>query len=97
MNNEERNTDGMFKFSTSSGPEPELMGADTLDGTDVYNEKDEDLGDIKETMLNIRNGRISNAVPYGRFMSVGEKLVAVPGEALKLSPILKRNGFRFSL
>lgn len=29
------------------------MGSDTLMGNDVYNRKDEDLGDIKELMLNV--------------------------------------------
>jgi ribosomal 30S subunit maturation factor RimM len=29
------------------------MGADTLMGNDVYNRQDEDLGDIKEIMLNV--------------------------------------------
>jgi sporulation protein YlmC with PRC-barrel domain len=51
----------------------------TLNGNDVYNQKDEDLGDIKEIMLNMRTGRISYAVlSYGGFLSVGEKLFAVP-------------------
>jgi sporulation protein YlmC with PRC-barrel domain len=38
------------------------MGADTLIGEDVYNHKDEDLGDIKEIMLDMNNGKIAYAV-----------------------------------
>ena len=67
------------------------MGADTLNGNDVYNQKDEDLGDIKEIMLNMRTGKISYAVlSYGGFLSLGEKLFAVPWEALKLDTENKR-------
>ena len=53
MNYEDRDTYGIYKNSTKSGssdsdegPGPELMGADTLVGNDVYNHKDEGLGDI---------------------------------------------------
>jgi len=93
MNYVERDTYGMYNTPTSggSGPGPELMGADTLNGNDVYNQKDEDLGDIKEIMLNMHTGRISYAVlSFGGFLSLGEKLFAVPWEALKLDTVNKR-------
>ncbi len=91
MNYVERDTYGMYKSPTNDGPGPELMGADTLNGNDVYNQKDEDLGDIKEIMLNMRTGKISYAVlSYGGFLSLGEKLFAVPWEALRLDTENKR-------
>jgi len=93
MNYLERDTYGMYNTPTSgsAGPGPELMGADTLNGNDVYNQKDEDLGDIKEIMLNMRTGRISYAVlSFGGFLSLGEKLFAVPWEALTLDTKNKR-------
>ncbi len=91
MNYIERDTYGMYKFPTNGGPGPQLMGADTLNGNDVYNQKDEDLGDIKEIMLNMQTGRISYAVlSFGGFLSLGEKLFAVPWEALKLDTENKR-------
>ena len=91
MNYEERDTYGMYKSPTNGGPGPELMGADTLNGNDVYNQKDEDLGDIKEIMLNMRTGKVSYAVlSYGGFLGMGEKLFAVPWEALKLDTENKR-------
>ena len=40
---------GMYRNDT--GPGPALMGADTLIGDDVYNHDDEQLGDIKEIIL----------------------------------------------
>lgn len=99
MNYEDRDTYGMYKVHTSGGsgpdvrrgPGPELMGANTLVGNDVYNKKDENLGDIKEIMLNIRTGRVSYAVlSFGGFLGMGEKLFAVPWEALTLDTVNKR-------
>jgi len=85
MSYEDRDTYGMYKRSSSSGPGPTLMGADTLMGNDVYNHKDEDLGDIKEIMLDMRTGRVSYAVlSFGGFLGMGEKLFAVPWSALTL-------------
>lgn len=77
-------TDTSYDVS-KQGPGPALMGADTLIGNDVYNHKDEDLGDIKEIMLDMRNGRVAYAVlSFGGFLGLGEKLFAVPWNALKL-------------
>lgn len=99
MNYEERDPYGMYKAAPSStpgaepspGPGPQLMGADTLIGNDVYNRAAEELGDIKEFMLNMRTGQVSYAVlSYGGFLGVGEKLFAVPWEALTLDTEHKR-------
>jgi sporulation protein YlmC with PRC-barrel domain len=85
MSYEDRDTYGMYKRTAGSGPGPTLMGADTLMGNDVYNHKDEDLGDIKEIMLDMRTGRVSYAVlSFGGFLGMGEKLFAVPWNALTL-------------
>ena len=46
MNYLDRDTYGMYKPAENKGPGPELMGADTLNGNDVVNRKDENLGDI---------------------------------------------------
>jgi sporulation protein YlmC with PRC-barrel domain len=68
-----------------NGPGPELMGASTLIGDDVYNRQEEDLGDIKEIMLDMHSGKIAYAVlSYGGLLGVGEKLFAVPWDALTL-------------
>ena len=91
MNYENRDTYGMYKSHKQDGPGPQLMGADTLIGNDVYNHKDEDLGEIKEIMLDMSNGRIAYAVlSFGSFMGVGEKLFAVPWSALTLDTHNKR-------
>lgn len=90
-NYEERDTYGMYKTNTGDGPGPHLMGADTLIGNDVYNQQDEDLGDIKEIMLDTQNGKVQYAVlSFGGFLGLGEKLFAVPWGALKLDTLNKR-------
>ena len=73
------------------GPGPELMGADTLIGDLVFNHKDEELGEIKEIMLDMRNGKVGYAVmSFGGFLGMGDKLFAVPWNALKLDTKLHR-------
>lgn len=99
MNYEERDPYGMYKINplnasgpdVHQGPGPELMGANTLIGNDVYNQKDDNLGDIKEIMLDVRSGRVSYAVlSFGGFLGMGEKLFAVPWAALTLDTVNKR-------
>ena len=85
-----RDTYGMYK-KTGKGPGPRLMGAHTLLGEDVYNHKDEKLGDIKEFMLDMNNGNVAYAVlSFSSFLGMGEKLFAVPWQALKLDTVNKR-------
>jgi len=86
---------GMYAGSnlngTHDGPGPRLMGAETLIGNDVYNSQEEDLGDIKEIMLDVHNGKISYAVlSFGGVLGLGEKLFAVPWSAMRLDTINKR-------
>ncbi|MDN2708788.1 PRC-barrel domain-containing protein [Janthinobacterium sp. SUN118] len=80
---------GMYR--NHDGPGPALMGADTLIGDDVYNHSDEELGDIKEIMLDMRTGQIAYAVlSFGGILGMGDKLFAVPWERLTLDPVNKR-------
>ncbi len=91
MSYEDRDTYGMYKYYGEKRPGPRLMGADTLIGDNVYNHKDEDLGDIKDIMLDVNNGRIAYAVlSFGGFLGIADKLFAVPWSALKLDTANKR-------
>src|SRR5660398_264319 len=91
VNYEERDNYGMYKVTLSDGPGPALMGADTLVGNDVYNQQDEGLGDVKEIMLDMSTGRVSYAVlSFGGILGMGEKLFAVPWDALTLDTVNKR-------
>lgn len=85
-----RDTYGMYK-KTGKGPGPFLMGAGTLLGEDVYNDREEKLGDIKEFMLEMDSGKVAYAVlSFGGFLGLGEKLFAVPWNALRLDTVNKR-------
>lgn len=67
------------------------MGAHTLIGNDVYNHKGEEIGAIKEIMLDMRSGRISyDVLSFGVFFGIGEKLFATPWTALTIDISNKR-------
>ena len=85
MSYADRDKYGMYKTSSSHGPGPALMGADTLIGDGVVNGDDDKLGDIKEIMLDMHTGQVAYAVlAFGGFLGMGEKLCAVPWQALHL-------------
>ncbi len=91
MNYENRDPLGIYKGEDGRGPGPALMGANTLIGNDVYNSQEEDLGDIKEIMIEMNTGKISYAVlSYGGFLGIADKLFAVPWGALTLDTENKR-------
>jgi sporulation protein YlmC with PRC-barrel domain len=85
-----RDNFGMYA-NTSDGPGPALMGANTLLGNDVYNNDGEQLGDVKEFMVDMASGRVAYAVlSFGGLLGLGDKLFAVPWAALSLDTINKR-------
>ena len=91
MSYQDRDTYGMYRSNDGDGPGPRLMGANTLIGDDVYNHKNEKLGNIKEIMINTHSGKVCYAVlSRGGVLSVGEKLFAIPWEALSLDTENKR-------
>lgn len=68
-----------------------VLSASSLSSDDVYNPKGDKLGSIKELMLNIESGKICYAVlSFGGFLSLGEKLFAVPWSALTVDTENKR-------
>lgn len=73
------------------GPGPALMGANTLLGNDVCNQDGEDLGEIKEFMIDMASGKVAYAVlSSGGLLGLGDKLFAVPWAALTLDTENKR-------
>jgi len=91
MSYEDRDTFGMYKGYSDGAAGPRLMGADTLIGNDVVNHKGDDLGEIKEIMLDMFTGKVSYAVlSFGGFLGMGKKLFAVPWNALTLDTKNKR-------
>jgi len=66
---------------------PQVLSASTMIGDDVINAEGEDLGEIKELMIDLEAGQISYAVlSFGGFLGLGEKLFAIPWAALRLDP-----------
>ena len=58
--------------------------ASSIIGTDVVNPKGDNLGDVKEVVIDPRTGKIAYAVvSFGGFLSMGEKLFAIPFSALE--------------
>jgi sporulation protein YlmC with PRC-barrel domain len=62
----------------------DMSRATKIIGTDVKNTKGEDLGDIKDLVLNPMRGNVVYAViSYGGILGMGDKLFAVPWSALR--------------
>lgn len=60
-----------------------VLSATSINGTNVNNSQGENLGQIKDLMINLHTGRIEYAVlSFGGVMGIGDKLFAVPWQAL---------------
>jgi len=84
---DERIVGGTESYFDNDGPGPRIMAASTLDGDKVVNAAGEDLGDIKDIMIDVPSGRVAYAVlSFGGILGVGSNLFAVPWHALQLDP-----------
>jgi sporulation protein YlmC with PRC-barrel domain len=64
----------------------QYLTASSVIGDNVENSNGENLGKIKDVMLDIKYGKIEYVVlEFGGFMGFGEKLFAIPFNALKLN------------
>ena len=71
--------------TTTVETHPNVLSATAVLGDSVVNRAGEKFGKIEELMLDLEKGRVAYAVlSFGGFMGMGEKLFAVPFEALKL-------------
>lgn len=62
-----------------------VVSSSTLRGNRVRNSSGEELGKIEEMMLDVPTGKVAYAVlSFGGFLGIGEKLFAVPWQALEL-------------
>ena len=93
MNHDDRDTVGTDKVGKHDGPGPdarhgpgpEIMSAGTIARNRVCNNSGQELGDIKDIMLDMRSGTVGYAVmSFGGFLGIGGKLFAVPWNALTL-------------
>lgn len=73
-----------------AGPGPDVMAASTLDDDKVLSTDGEQVGKVKEIMLDVQAGRIAYVVvSCGGFLGIGEKLLAMPWSALTLDTTRK--------
>ena len=76
---------GIVGGRKGEGPGPQVMAADTLEGDSVVNPAGEELGEIKDIMIDVRSGRVAYAVlSKGGILGIGDKLFAIPWSALTL-------------
>lgn len=61
------------------------LSSSSITGNSVRNAKGDDLGSIEDLMIDVQTGQTSYAVlSFGGFMGVGDKLFAVPLQAMRL-------------
>ena len=63
-----------------------LLSTDNITGDNVKNMAGEDIGSIKEMMIDIHTGKIEYAVlSFGGFLGMGDKLFAIPWDAFDIN------------
>jgi len=80
MRNEDKvvHTDG-------STPYRRVMSASSMMKDYVYNRMDEEMGSLKEIMVDVPSGKVAYAVlAVGGFLGMGERLFAIPWTSLTL-------------
>jgi hypothetical protein len=62
-----------------------MLASSTLNGENVRNAAGEDLGEIKDLMIDTASGTIQYAVlSFGGWLGMGDKLFAVPWNSMRL-------------
>ncbi len=65
----------------------DFLSASTIKNDKVVNTSGDDLGKVEELMIDLQDGRIAYAVlTFGGFLGMGDKLFAIPWQALSLRP-----------
>jgi len=78
-------------MDTTTNKTRNTLSATTLIGDPVVNRKGENVGKIEDLMIEPERSRVSYAVlSFGGFLGMGNKLFAVPLQAMKLSREDKR-------
>lgn len=64
---------------------PRFLSASTLSGDAIKNPQGDSLGDLKDIMIDVTSGKVAYGVlSFGGIMGMGDKLFAVPWDALSL-------------
>ncbi len=63
-----------------------ILSSTSITGTHVTNQKGDNLGEIKDLMIDTENGTITYAVlSFGGFLGLGDKYFAIPFEAFSVN------------
>ena len=66
---------------------PQVLQASTVIGSKVFNRGGEQLGSLRDLVIDFEEGHMAYAVlSFGGFMGKGDKLFAIPWEALIWNP-----------
>lgn len=66
--------------------QPQALSASSLRGNTVKNRMGEDLGEIKDIVIDVDSGQIAYAVlSFGGILGIGDKLFAVPWKSMELN------------
>jgi sporulation protein YlmC with PRC-barrel domain len=70
---------------------PKVLSCSSICSDHIKNSAGEDLGKIEELMIDVNSGRTAYAVlSFGGFLKVGNKLFAIPWQALRLDAVNKQ-------
>src|SRR5215831_9017613 len=70
---------------------PKVLSCSTICTDHVKNAAGDDLGKIEDLMIDVNTGRVAYAVlSFGGFLKVGNKLFAIPWQALRLDAANKQ-------
>ncbi|MCI0364645.1 MAG: PRC-barrel domain-containing protein [Phycisphaerales bacterium] len=76
--------------TTTVGAPSFLKGSEVI-GMDLHNRQDEDLGEIEDLMIDVNSGRCAySVIGFGGVAGIGEKLFAVPWQALSFDQTGKK-------
>lgn len=63
-----------------------ILSSSSITGTDVTNAKGENLGHVKDLMIDTETGTVNYAVlSFGGFLGLGDKYFAIPFEAFSVN------------
>ena len=64
---------------------PRILSSSSITGTNVKNAQGENLGEVKDLMINTNDGNVVYAVlSFGGFLGFGDKYFAIPFEAFSI-------------
>ena len=85
-NFEHDNLSGKNHEGTNPNTPLKVLTANSIIGDRVENPNGDNLGSIKDLMVDLRSGRIEYVVlQYGGFLGIGDKLFAIPFQSLRVN------------